>query len=194
MTEETYQRACEGYGAIPAKFMFVGISAGKLGALQTRIPFTKDSSGRLFQRCLGRLGLSETDEFALKPVLRDSYVTNLVKGRILDDSGNNRLPTLKEIEFWWDAMQSEILGVNPQRTLAMSDLVWQVFERRLSLDTLHLVRQVKHPRWYASHGALAKDNSYFEDMVKEYRDALGLVDYSGLRPLLSDERPRKQEK
>src|SRR5712692_7170182 len=55
-----FDRACEGYGSSPAKFMFVGISAGRLGARITKVPFTKDASGRIFQRCLGRLGLSKT--------------------------------------------------------------------------------------------------------------------------------------
>jgi uracil-DNA glycosylase len=91
---------CEGYGCIPADFMFVGISAGRLGALVSKVPFTKDASGRIFQRCLNRLGLSESDEFSLKPQLRDCYVTNLVKSRVLTSKGLNRLPTVREMLDW----------------------------------------------------------------------------------------------
>jgi hypothetical protein len=80
--------------------MFVGISAGRLGALVSKVPFTKDASGRIFQRCLNRLGLSESDEFSLKPQLRDCYVTNLVKSRVLTSKGLNRLPTVREMLDW----------------------------------------------------------------------------------------------
>lgn len=167
----SFEEACEGYGKVPAEFMFVGISAGKLGALVTRVPFTKDSSGRLFQRCLYRLGLSNTpDESSVKPDL-NCYVTNLVKGRILTAQGNNRLPSLKEMEYWYTKFLGETTVVQPKNIVAMSDLVWRYFQRKgwrtigHRLGRLHVV---KHPRWYASHGALKPGSEAFEQMVKDY--------------------------
>jgi len=47
--DPAFEEACEGYGTIPADFMFVGISAGRLGALKTKTPFTKSASGRIMQ-------------------------------------------------------------------------------------------------------------------------------------------------
>lgn len=115
----TTEPACQGYGAVPADYMFVGISAGRLGALVTRVPFTKDASGRIFQRCLGRLHLSTSDEFSLKPNLVNCYVTNLVKARVLTKSGLNRLPTPKEVETWLPTFRAEVESLKPKLILAL---------------------------------------------------------------------------
>lgn len=169
-----YETACEGYGSVPARFMFVGISAGRLGALVSKVPLTRDSSGRIFQRCLRELGLSESDEFSEKPVLKDCYVTNLVKGRCLTPYGLNRLPTPKEVEFWWPRMISEIATVRPRRVIALGDLVWRTLERKgvRPVGYRGLLTVVKHPRWFHSHGALRQGSPAFDDMVKEYKAAL----------------------
>lgn len=169
----SYELACYGYGEAPSSTMFVGISAGKLGALQTKVPFTKDASGRLFQRVLFKLGYSETDEFTIAPKLKDCWVTNLVKGRILDERGNNRIPSLKEVEYWWPTFQEEVAGVDPKRILALGNFVWQALGRKLDFTHLHRVRQLKHPRWYASHGALKEGSSAFQQMWRDYSEALG---------------------
>jgi len=169
----SYEEACQGYGQAPAEFMFVDISAGRLGALKTKVPLTKDASGRLFQRALKELGLSESDEFSENPVIKNCYVTNLVKGRCLTPTGKNRLPTLKEIEYWWPSFVDEVIKVNPRRILALGDLVWETMYRKWHVEMLHRVVRVKHPRWYASHGALKSGlNKPFLDMTFTYRMAM----------------------
>jgi len=163
------EAACDGYGCLPADFMFVGISAGRLGALKTRVPFTQDASGRIFQRCLSRLGLSRSDEFSIKPELVNCYVTNLVKARILTKQGLNRLPTVKEILFWIPTLRDEVSQVRPKRIIALGKLVsrclWKQYPRSL-------VRHVPHPRWYQAHGALAQGSRSFEQMVQDYKAVL----------------------
>ena len=164
MSEQAFQTWCEGYGCIPADFMFVGISAGRLGALQTKVPFTKDASGRLLQRCLYQLSLSETgDEFSLQPVLVNCYITNFVKGRCLTDEGLNRLPTLKEFLFWAPTFANEVERVKPKQILCLSSQVFNLVRFRYP----SLAKQLKHPRWYQSHGALSNHQA-FAKMVEDY--------------------------
>src|SRR3990167_6074622 len=103
-----HEPECYGYGEMPAKYMFIGLSAGKLGALITKVPFTKDGSGRLFQRMLNELGFSKSDEKSIKPELKNVFVSNLAKGRYIDEDGNNRLPTNDEIYDWYPYLESEI--------------------------------------------------------------------------------------
>lgn len=167
---------CEGYGSVPAQLLFVGISAGRLGALQTKVPFTKDASGRLFQRCLWYLNLSRTNvETTTEPELINCYVTNLVKGRILDADGLNRLPTDKEVQFWWAKFLMEVGQVRPEMIIALGDFVYQKIMERWPIVELwagsHNVRIVKarHPRYYASHGALKHRSKAFNQMVHDYR-------------------------
>lgn len=155
---------CEGYGAVPADFMFVGISAGRLGALVTRVPLTKDASGRLFQRCLFRLGLSESDEFSTRPALVNCYTTNLVKARVLTKQGLNRLPTVREVLDWLSVFEEEVVLVRPKMIVALGDFVY----RHVRQWYPRLTRRAPHPRWYASHGALAQGSPMFEQMVRDY--------------------------
>jgi len=165
-----YEEAgCEGYGRTPADFMFVGISAGRLGALKTRVPFTRDASGRIFQRCLNRLGLSRSDEFSIKPDLVNCYVTNLVKARVLTQKGLNRLPTVKEIVYWLPTLREEVSQVKPKRIIALGKLVLRWLRREYPSS---LVNYVPHPRWYQAHGALAQGSRSFEQMVRDYKVAL----------------------
>lgn len=154
---------CDGYGPIPADNMFVGISAGRLGALQTKVPFTKDASGRLLQRCLGELGLSQSDEFSMRPELWNCYITNLVKGRCLTPEGLNRLPTLQEVLFWLPTFIKEVERVRPKVILCLSKGVYQTVRFRYP----RLARPLKHPRWYQSHGALSNQKA-FKLMVMDY--------------------------
>ncbi len=151
--------------------MFVGISAGRLGALVSKVPLTRDASGRIFQRCLKELGLSESDEFSESPVLNDCYITNLVKGRCLSEKGLNRLPTDKEVAFWWPRMASEIVMVRPFRIVALGDFVWRRLQRKGVRTTGYggPLTMVYHPRWYASKGALKTGSPAFDRMVEDYR-------------------------
>ena len=163
----THQLECDGYGDKSAKIMFVGLSAGKLGALITKVPFTKDGSGRLLQRILGKLGFSESDEFSIKPKLKDVYITNLAKGRYIDERGNNRLPTNDEIHDWYPYLETEIMNVNPTIILALGKLVFEVLN-----DAYPNVIYAKHPRWYFSHGGLKDGSKASNQMIEDYRKIL----------------------
>ncbi len=151
--------------------MFVGISAGRLGALITKYPFTHDASGRLFQRCIARLGLSDYDENILEPKYVKCWVTNLVKGRVLKPSGRNRLPTKMECDYWWPMLQTEITVVRPKKIIAMGKLVGDYLKTKKITQEIVVVA---HPRWYQAHGALSYGSDAFELMVTEYRKACGL--------------------
>ncbi len=156
---------CDGYGKVPSDLMFVGISAGQRGALITKVPLTKDASGRIFQRCLSRLGLSESDEFSTEPVLH-CYITNLVKSRVLTKKGLNRLPTQREMIDWLPYFEREVEKVQPKRIIALGSLVAGFLKR----NGFHKITvEAKHPRWYQSHGALAIGSPAFEEMVKQYQ-------------------------
>lgn len=181
---EAYKvEACKGYGCIPAKIMLIGISAGKLGALQTEVPFTKDMSGRLLQRTLYRIGLSKTaDEKTFAPELVNCYITNLVKGRILDDNGNNRLPYPSEVAYWIPKLQEEIKTVRPKIIIALGQFVWDAMnyyqaQGMLSFNVGTYFRKANHPRGYGSRGAIStsspKGIASFERMVADYR---GLIE------------------
>lgn len=158
---------CDGYGCVPADFMFVGISAGRLGALISKVPFTKDASGRIFQRCLNRLGLSKSDEFSLKPELINCYITNLVKSRVLTKKGLNRLPTQREMIDWFPYFVEEEAKVKPKKILCLGDLVFNFLVKNNCFEASLIV--LKHPRWYQSHGALKPGSMAFASMVQDYK-------------------------
>lgn len=164
---ENHILECDGYGCAPAKYMFIGLSAGKLGALITRVPFTKDGSGRLLQRTLGVLGFSKSNEFSIKPELKNVYITNLAKGRYLDDKGNNRLPTKDEIYDWFPYLENEIEKVKPLAIIALGKLVYE----NLSENYPNVI-QAKHPRWYYSHGAINAGGAWSQIMISDYRKLL----------------------
>ena len=169
--DPAFEEACEGYGTTPADFMFVGISAGRLGALKTRMPFTKSASGRIMQRCLGRLGLSLDGEFCTNPRLANCYITNLVKGCCLTPNGMNRLPKLEEISYWLPKLNEEINKVKPKIVIALGSIVFSTLKECYRIEQL---RFLHHPRWYQAHGALALSSPAFEMMLNEYSSALDL--------------------
>jgi uracil-DNA glycosylase family 4 len=162
---------CDGYGCVPAQFMFVGISAGQRGALISKVPLTKDASGRIFQRCLNRLGFSLSDEFSIKPVLKNCYITNLVKSRVLTLKGLNRLPTLREMLDWLPYFRQEVEKVQPVEIVALGSLV-AAFLRKNGFSN---IVELKHPRWYQSHGALNPDSKAFANMVQDYKARINSV-------------------
>jgi len=94
------------------------------------------------------------------------YVTNLVKGVCLTEKGMNRLPTIKEIEFWWPHFYREFEEVRPEIVIAMGDLVYRTLCRKGVR-----ARMVKHPRWYESHGAISNNASY-DKMLRDYEEAV----------------------
>lgn len=166
-----FELECNGYGSIPAKIMFVGISAGRRGALITKVPLTHDASGRIFQRCLKEFGFSSSDEFSDKPILKGCYITNLVKGRCLTKDGLNRLPSVKEVLFWWSHFLRECQRVQPEIIVALGGFVWR-WLRQLS-GSFNVV-YVKHPRWYQAHGALKVQSPAFKQMVTDYYNAISV--------------------
>lgn len=161
---------CDGYGDKSARIMFVGLSAGKLGALITKVPFTKDGSGRLLQRMLGKLGFSESDEFSIKPKLKNVYITNLAKGRYVDDKGNNRLPTNDEVYDWYSYLENEIKKVKPKIIVALGKLVFEILD-----DGYPNVVYAKHPRWYSSHGGVKDGSKASNQMIQDYAEILGIT-------------------
>lgn len=87
-----------GYGDRNAEIMFVGLAPGRNGADITGVPFTRDSSGILFQESLIKAGFSsETNSKTVKPNLKNVFVTNIVKCNPKDKNGNNRTPFKEEI-------------------------------------------------------------------------------------------------
>lgn len=168
--------ACEGYGMFEPKYMFIGISGGRLGCLDTGVPFTKDMSGRLFQRAMYRLGYSSTgDETTVKPVYSGIYVTNLVKGKILDSKGLNRAPKNHEIRYWMGDLLDEIVLVKPQKIVAVGSVVYDYLKDETWGDGLYdaTLLKVKHPSWYGRKGALKNNSQAWIDMLEEYRYVLG---------------------
>lgn len=166
---------CDGYGDPHADVLFIGISAGRLGALKTWVPFTRDASGRLMQRYLYATGFSRTrDDKTSEPNLQGAWLTNFVKGQCLTAKGLNRLPTHAEFEFWWPSLYDEIQLVQPKAILALGNLVYTKllhFAGGTSFLTSFRVRGVNHPRWYTSHGALSEGSPWFSHMVQEYNNA-----------------------
>ncbi len=160
-----------GWGPIPASYMFIGITPGRRGAQKTRVPFTRDRSGRLLQRCLGRLGLSRSDEFSLKPDLIDCYVTNLVKTHILTDDQRNRNPTPRKIDEELPALRDEIIRVRPKVIVVLGKDIGRLLREKLP-EARDSIRVLNHPNWYGSHGAEKPSSEAFERMIKDYRKVL----------------------
>ena len=157
-----------GYGEVPAKIMFIGINGGRLGALQTGVPFTQDKSGILFQRMLGYLGYSKSSEISIAPVLTGVYVTNLVKDAYLNSDGTNRVPTWEEKEDWWDYLKAEIEMVKPKIIIALGRDVATFLAMKCVKYTY-----LKHPSYYARNGGTSKASLAWDEMLSEYRAVIG---------------------
>lgn len=110
------QRIVHGYGDVPARTLFVGEAPGYLGADRTGVPFTGDRSGRRLQALLIAVGLSlEVDPAVERPVLRDAYVTNVVRC----NPPANRNPTAAEVASCTPYLHTEIMRVRPQVVVAL---------------------------------------------------------------------------
>ena len=74
-------KICDGIGDKDhPKYMLVGMCGGRLGCIQTGVPFTRDGSGKLLIRTLNELGYTKDYEWNENPQYDNLYVTNLVKG------------------------------------------------------------------------------------------------------------------
>ncbi len=164
-------KCCEGIGDKNGpKYMLVGISGGRLGCILTGVPFTRDASGRLLIRVLKELGYTKSLEWDEKPVYTNVYVTNLVKGVILDCYGNNRKPDSIEIEYWIPEFKKEVAKVKPKQIVAVGKVVLETLEKTdIKCDLI-----VKHPSYYARNGALGKSRPSWGNMLSEYALVLGL--------------------
>ena len=104
-------KAVPGYGFADAKIFFIGLAPGRLGADSTGIPFTKDSSGKLFQLALSYSGLTMEPNDFRQNKLR-AYVTNLVKCNPKSDKGNNRYPSKSEVDNCKEYLKYEMSIIN----------------------------------------------------------------------------------
>jgi uracil-DNA glycosylase len=114
----------KGCGDPHAKLMFVGMAPGRNGADITGVPFTRDPSGVLFQECMIYAGFSlESNPKCENPRLKDVYVTNLVKCNPKDENGNNRDPTIEEINNCAFHYERELAEINPQIIVLFGKIV-----------------------------------------------------------------------
>jgi len=123
-------RIVPGYGAVPARVMFVGEAPGRHGADVTGVPFTRDRSGRRLQALLIRLGLSlERDPTVEQPRLRDCFLTNLVRC----NPPQNRRPTRAEVAACFPNLRVELERVRPRVLVPVGLLAAQTLLRWLGM-------------------------------------------------------------
>jgi uracil-DNA glycosylase family 4 len=164
-------KAVPGYGFLDAKIFFVGLAPGRLGADFTGIPFTQDSSGKLFQLALSSSGISMEPSDLKQNQIR-SYVTNLVKCNPKDDKGNNRYPSKSEIDNCRDFLKYEMSLIHFDVIVPLGRLATEmILNQKCSKFTLMHNKVIKgrelccipfvHPS-YVIRGAYPK-NRYLED-------------------------------
>lgn len=179
MDNRTYKdKICDGIGDKNSpKYMLVGMCGGRLGCIQTGVPFTRDGSGRLLIRVLNELGYTDSFERDEKPVYRNMFVTNLVKGVILGDCGNNRVPTTEEIDYWRQAFYNEVAEVKPRQLVAIGRTVFEALNGIVDTSQgKYPLLFVRHPSYYLRNGALGKSRPAWFEMLKEYTMVLGRND------------------
>ena len=179
LDNRTYKdKICDGVGDKNGpKYMLVGMCGGRLGCIQTGVPFTRDGSGRLLIRVLNELGYTESFERDENPIYHKVYVTNLVKGVILDPFGNNREPNDIEIDYWRNHFLNEIADVRPRQVVAIGHLVYDAIKRMIDFGQgKHPLLLVRHPSYFLRNGALGKSTYGWEQMLNEYRNVLGYHD------------------
>lgn len=179
-------KAVPGYGFKNADIFFVGLAPGRLGADNTGIPFTKDSSGKLFQLALSSSGISmEPNGLIQDEDVVKAYVTNLVKCNPKDSNGNNRYPSQIEIENCINYLNIEMSSIHfdiivPLGKLATENILNQkcskfssMHNKPLKLNEFYCIPFI-HPS-YVARGAYPKDK-YIDDFrslarwVREHKD------------------------
>ncbi len=164
-------KAVPGYGFAEATIFFVGLAPGRLGADSTGIPFTQDSSGKLFQLALSSSGISMEPSDLMQSKLH-AYVTNLVKCNPKDDKGNNRYPSKSEIDNCRDFLKYEMSLIHFDVIVPLGKLATEmILNQKCSNFTLMHNKLIKtnelccipfiHPS-YVIRGAYPK-NRYLED-------------------------------
>lgn len=178
--------AVNGYGYEDADIFFVGLAPGRLGADNTGIPFTKDSSGKLFQLALSSSGISmEPNDLDQNEDIIKAYVTNLVKCNPKDSKGNNRYPAQTEIgnckyylNMEMNLIHSDVIV--PLGKLATENVLNQkcskfssMHNKPIKLNESYCIPFI-HPS-YVARGAYPK-NKYIDDFrslarwVKQYKN------------------------
>jgi len=167
------KQAVPGYGFADAKIFFVGLAPGRLGADSTGIPFTKDSSGKLFQQALSSSGICmEPNGILQNDSELQAYVTNLVKCNPKNEKGNNRYPSKLEVENCKDFLRDEMSLINFDVIVPLGRLATEmILNRKCSNFTSMHNKLIKindmccipfiHPS-YIVRGAYPKDK-YLED-------------------------------
>jgi uracil-DNA glycosylase family 4 len=117
-----------GEGIVPSRVMLVGEAPGKFENFHRR-PFV-GPAGKLLRELMSLAGLS---------IQTNSYITNVVKFRPVDERKNNRTPTLKEIKASmpylfreWESIGSPEIIV-PIGTVAMHELLPDNFSGIISV-------------------------------------------------------------
>lgn len=111
---KTRNQSVPGYGDVYAKVLLIGEAPGRLGADVTGIPFTRDRSGVFLQKMLCKIGMNESDPQCEIPVLKNVYITNIVKCNPQSSSGTNRSPQAIEIQECMGYLSQEIAIIKPR--------------------------------------------------------------------------------
>lgn len=166
---DSRSRVVGGYGDFSARIMFVGEAPGRLGADITGIPFTKDRSGILLQKMLKMIGLNMGAPESERPLLRDAYITNIVRCNPRGEGNTNRPPTQEEISNCLDYLWTEIeiikprlvvtLGVPAARAILGSDFSTDNFGRFLMSDRNFHVLPLWHPAFVIRGGGRQRMNA-----------------------------------
>ena len=106
-----YNPMVPSFGKVNCEIAFVGASPGKIESIRGE-PFVGPSGETFNELYLGPLGLKRDDIF----------LTNVVPDLLVDDMGNAREPTNKEISAWSGWLDGEIERSNPKVIVALGKI------------------------------------------------------------------------
>lgn len=177
---KTRSRVVVGYGDVHAKILLIGEAPGRLGADVTGVPFTRDRSGVFLQRMLGKMGLNKSEPENELPVLKDAYITNIVKCNPQSSTGVNRSPKKEEIHECRRYLLNEIeiikpriiitLGLPASKALLGDDFHGKNFGKLVNLKEFYVL-PLWHPAFVIRGGGRQKMNEkkytrYFSKIKK----------------------------
>lgn len=165
-------RPVPGYGDASPYVLFIGEAPGRFGADVTGVPFTRDRSGRLFQKMLGHVGLTKSFPDEPFPVLHKAFVTNTVKCNPRDSEGRNRCPTENEIENCSRFLKEEIRLLSPKiivplGVLASRQIIGRNFESSQFGTEIEMDNVVVFPLWHP--GYVIRGGGTLQITEKRYR-------------------------
>ncbi len=123
-----------GNGNPNANILFVAEAPGRFGGARTGVPFSGDKSGENFETLLAHIGLTRDDVF----------ITNAVLCNPLEN-GNNRRPTLREIDNCRPFLQAVLEGVRPRLVVTLGGVGLDAINR-LYGTRFQLQKVVARPR------------------------------------------------